>query len=649
MRIPRGPSVVSNRQTSTGDVSSIQTSNAVANFSGVADVVDSYLEKEASAKTLEKTVERERKINEWKQKNFERTGAKAEGLTEEFDSFVKQLDSDIVSSTGKRTKEKYQPYATRANEQERAGVMAFQHQQALGVRKNAFEDSRSFADETIRQDAKSWQKAKEIRERGYELALASGVLSQEEFERTKTEDDNRFRQELGKNYYTQDKHDFMKNIGQMGFGKPEIAAYKQRYENDLAAEERERKSLFSEEAKLLMSRKDDMKAQALANADTSHFFDSAQKLEKMGYKEWATELREEGNLYKNVVDFNLQNKSKPLKEIVSAAQSLKVGDKLEGSSVEMRSRDAIQGEVKKQLKTFDMDPAQYVAGWAQGETMEEIADSRISLQQSQGLFPSKGFQVTTNQERTQFKNAWEAGNSKQKTDLVLESFKYGKHTPQVLDEAGVNSALTLAPILAFDVTTGVNKRDVELLVSGVSSKPEILEDETKAAYTEAAKSSEFYNTLLEAQKRFPTNPDLPRRISDIQNAMTGIGARMVDPGAGAKFFDDRMNSVTSSDKVVYFPKSIDSDELEESLDKKKEEVLKKFQTGDKKNDMSAKWAIRDATWVNTSNGFVLADPRSGAYLTGSEVDMLDLDPLRKDLAKRKIKESEGFKTTLSRR
>lgn len=641
MKIPRANGIVTNRVSSTGQVETAQTQSAVSGASSVMGFVQKYKAEQDRTKVLEAVNAATKRTNDWKIQNLARTGKDADGITEDFLKFNEELESELGQNLSNNARSEFADWNIRASESDRMNVMLHQKKQDEYVKQTAFNDGINIVQETVRTDAKNWPKAYDHLESTLQLGLQSGVIKEEEFETKRTEITNKMRTELGKSYYTQDKHDFMREINKFGFGEPEVAYYKDKYQKDLAADAREQKALFSEEAKLLYGKRDDMKAQALANADTSHFFEGAQKLRKMGYSEWAGQLEEDGNLYKKVVDFSEQNRNKPLKEIVQAAQGLNVGSELEGSDSEYKSRQAIQLEVQKQAKIFNSDPAQYVRQWAQGGTMEEIADSRLSLQQTQGLYPVKGFHVLTKEEKNTFKGAWESADIRQKTDLIVDSFRYGKHTPRVLDEVGVNSALSLAPVIGFDEATGINKKNLELLVAGVSTKPDLLDDAQKSEYASAAKGSDFYNTLLEVQKKFPTNPDLPQRIKDIEGAMTGIGARMVNPEAGAKFFDERIETVNTSDKIIYFPNSIDSDEVEDALDKRKDEIVSKFKTGDMKKDNLSKWAIRDAVWVNTASGFVLADSRSGAYLEGSQIDMLDLEPLKKDLARQKMKEGEN--------
>ena len=644
MKIPRGSGVVSNRVTSTGQVETAQTQQAVSGFSSAMGLAQKWKEESDRSQIQEAINTATKKTNDWKIQNLSRTGKDAQGLTEEFLSFNKDLESELGQNLSNNARQSFTEWNLRSSENERMGVMIHQKKQDDFVKEASFNDGINIARETIRTDAKSWPKAFDHMMSTLELGRQSGVIKEEEFEKKKTDITNGIRTELGKSYYTQDKHEFIKEIDNFGFGESEKAYYKDKYKNDLAAEAREKKSLFTEEAKLLYGKRDDMKAQAIANSDTTHFFEGAKKLREMGFKDWAGQLEEDGKLYKSVVKFNETNRNKPLRELVQAANELGVGKELDGSSIEYKSSQAIQLEIKKQAKVFSSDPAQYVNKWAQGGSMEEIVESRLSLQQGQGLYPEKGFQALTKEEKTNFKGAWESGDTSQKTELILESFRYGKHTPRILDEVGVNSALTLAPMIGFNDATGINKRDIEMLVTGVSAKPELLDDAAKSEYQAAAKGSEFYQTLLEVQKKFPTNPDLPQRIKDIEAAMTGIGSRMVDPEGGAKFFDGKIETVQSDDKLIYFPNSIDSDEVESSLDKRKEEIILKYKTGDRLKDNQAKWALRDAVWVNTASGFVLADSRSGAYLEGSQIDMLELEPLKKDLARKKMKEGENSVT-----
>lgn len=636
MKIPRGDSVVTNRQTSSGQVESGATSHAVNLASTTMGLVTKWNEEKDKSQVQEAINTAARRTNDWKTQNMSRTGKDAEGLTKEFLKFNKGLEDEVGSSLSRNGKSSFSQWNLQNAESDRIGVMMHQKNQSDFVKQAAFNDGLSVAQETIRADAKSWPKAFSHLNDTLDLGKQSGIIKEEEFDKKKVDLNNSLRGELGKSYYAQDKHDFMKNINGFGFGKPEIEAYKSKYDNDLAAEAREKKTLFKEDANLIYSKRDDMKVQAIQNGDTSHFVDASKRLRSMGFEAQAAQLDEDAGTYNKVISFNEQHKNKPLMEIIQSSKNLSVGTELDGSSMEFKANQAIQLETRKQAKIFDADPAEYVSKVAQGDNMEDIISSRMSLQKDQGLYPTKGYKALTSQEQSSFKGAWEAGDTKQRTDMVLKSFDYGKHTPKVLDEIGVNSALSLAPMIGFDAVNGVNKRDVEMLVSGVSSKAEILEDAQKSDYTASAKESEIYKTLVKVQQKFPTNPDLPQRMKDIETAMVGISARKVNSEGGREFFDGKIESVSSNDKEIYFPKSLDSDEVETALDNKKDGIIAKFKTGDRMKDAQIKWALRDATWVNTSSGFVLMDSRSGASVEGSEVDMLDLEPMKKDLASKKL-------------
>lgn len=634
IRIPTGDGVVRNRQTGSGQISTTATEGAMSMGSTIAGIADRWLDQRAESKAQEARNNYQVKVAELQEKYKSKSGKDALGSTAEYEKEFNQINKELSSGLGKRSQGKLGDFGFRVGESARMSIMQHEREQERKYNASNFEGGVTIAQEMVRKDARSWREAAAHLSDTMESGLKSGLWTEEEHQAKRTELTNQFRTEAGKTYYTQDKHSFMKEINDFGFGKAEIEAYKQKYKNDLDAEERERKSLYSEEAKLLFGMRDDMQAQAVANFDTSHFKESAAKLEKMGYKEWAKELNEDAKLYDEVIAFNSVNKNKPLSEIKKEAEGLMVSGELEGSASKLKSNQAIQKEVAKSLKMFSSDPAQYVSKWAQGRDMEEIASSRLSLQQSQGIFPEKGFKILTQDEKKNIKGAWESGDTQQRTELILSSFRYGKHTPQVLSEIGVNNSLALAPLLS-------DERDVELLVAGVSNKPELLDDTRRGDYKVAAQESEFYQTLVKLQQKFPTNPDLPQKIADIEGAMTGIAARMVDSEAGAKFFDEKFQTVETTDKLIYFPKDFDEDDLEETLDKRKQEIVQKFKSGDEKKDNLSRWAIRDAVWVNTSRGFALADSRSGAYLPGSEIDMIDIDSLAKSVAKsRKAKVSD---------
>lgn len=642
MKIPTDDGVVNNRQTA-GQMSSIMTDQAVSTVKLGVNIADKWMDERAESLAQETRNNYQKSMNDLTLKYQQKKGKDAIGSTQEFIKESQSLEKEMTGSLGKRSRVKLGDYTTRVNESYRMNLMQHERQQETEFNKGEFEKGLTLSQEMIRQDAKNYPNAITHLDQTMEAGLKAGLWTPEEHDTKRTEITNKFRNDLGKNYYTQDKHDFMRNIGGFGFGKPEVEAYKQRYKNDLESEAREKKSLFAEEAKLLMGKRDDMKAQAIANEDISHYEEAAKKLDKMGYSAWGTELREEAGTYKQVIGFSSENKNKSLAEIKNAALSLEIPEGLDGSSAAFKSREAIRKTVSETLKFYDKDPAAYVAKQAQGSNMEEMVSSRLSLQESQGIYPSSGFRALTADENKTLKGTWESGDAKQKAGMVLGvREKFGKHTPKVLEELKINHAVVLGSYLE-------DEKDVEMLVSAVSSKPVVLDDAAKSDYTSAAKGSDFYKLQLKVQSTFPTNPDLPQKIGDIETAMTGISARKVDPSAGAQFFDERFETIESRDKLVYFPKGHDGDDLEDIMDAKKAKLAEKFKSGKEIVDTRAGWSVRDAVWVNSGKGFVLADPRSGTYIPGSEIDMMKPEiesvPEKTKVAKTK----DGDLVTYSRR
>jgi hypothetical protein len=636
MRIPRGNGPANNRVTSTGNISSGATHIAQSAFSGAMQLVQQYQDQKDHSDTQEAMNKAIQKRNEWKVSNFSRTGKAAEGMTEEYLKTSKEIDSELTGNLSGRASRMFREWHTRETESDKLSVMLHQKKQDEFVKVANFNDGIKLAQETVRTDAKNWKQAFSHLETTLELGKNSGVIKEEEFDKKRADITNKLRSEMGKSYYTQDKHDFMKHINEFGFGKPEIAAYQDRYKKDLAAEERERKALFAEEARLLYGQKDDMKAQAVANENTEHFFHGAEKLRAMGYKDWAKNLEDEGKLYDKVISFNQEHKNRPLSEEIAAARALEVSPELDGSGLEHKSKEAITREVHKKAKLFDQDPAGYVSAWAQGRDHEEIASSRMELQRKQGLMPSKGHRILSNQEKDYYKNAWESTeNAAERTSLVMDIAKYGKFAPQVISEMGIERSLALAPLLE-------NPRDVELMVAAASTKNLITDDKYKAQdYSYQSRQSKLYKTLAEAQKEFPADLGIQENLKSMEKVMNGIGMRKQDTGAGAKFFDGNFSVERDGDKLIYFPKSVDADTVIKHLDEKKEEITRALAIGDEKTAQVAKWAVRDYTWINSATGFVLADKKTGRAVPGSQVGFEEVSELYKtELAKRKGSEAQ---------
>ena len=630
MIIPRANPVVQNRRTTDGQMTSIGTQNSVNMANTAANFLTEWKAQKDNTAVQEAMNASLKKKNEWKLANMAREGKAAEGLTEDYLKFNQDLKDEIGSNLSANAREKFDMWQDRDTEQDKLGVMVHQRKQDIFVKQSAFDEGISLAQEGLRQDAKNnWAKSYQIGLETLDNGLKSGVIRPEEFETKKLDMQNKFREEASKNYYVQDKHDFMRNgIRELGLGETEIAYYKDKYERDLRADEREKQSLFSEEKKIIMAQRDDMQAQAVANKDTSHFKEGAVKLQAMGYKAEAAELLEQAGQYDKVIAFQDEHRNMPLIEEGRAASALNVTPELEGSSSDYKANLAIQKEFSRKLKQFSSDPAAYVDSFVVGSNDEQRASSRLSLQQSQGIIPKDGFKVLTKAESDAAKAMWETGDMAQRKGIIMETFKYGKHAPKVISEMGINKALSLIPMLD-------NEQDIELFVAGVSDKKEVLLDDSKKSdYQNANKDSNFYQLQVEIQSMFPTNENLPQKVADLDRAMTGISARKVDPKAGGEFFDRNFKILNEGDKKVYYPKTADEDTVEQLLDQRKEEL-----SNLKAKTAVARMAIRDAVWINTPNGFVLADPKKGLPVTGSEVGLLEVDELRKEMANKAKQDS----------
>lgn len=625
MRIPAGDGIIRNRQTTLGQVQTDRTTAAVQNFGMAMDFVDKYKQQKDSADFQEAVTQAEKRKLEWKSSNFQRKGREAEGLTEDYLKFSEEIMPDLTEKMSGQARKKFADWHNRETEQDKFRVIGYQKEQDDFVKKNALTEGLTLTSELIRQDPKgNWAKAYQDAETHLSLGLESGAIRPEEFEKVKTEQINSLRGELGKNYYAQDKHDFVRNIDKFGFGKPEKAAYMDRYQRDLRADEREKKVMFQEEKNLIMGQVPDMEVQAKANSDTSFFKEKAEKLKAMGYPEHANSLIEKAATYDQVIGFNEETKSMPLIEKYRAASELKVGPDLDQSSIQYKSMMTIQREVDNDLKQYRADPAEYVSKQVQGSTPAQIASSRISLQKTQGVMPDKGYQVLPLKEQKQNKAVWDTATVEGKVTLVKDMFKYGEHTGKAMVESGLNRSLQLVQHFPAD------DKGIELLVAGVSEKPVTLDGSNAADYSSANKNSAFHQMNTEIQAMFPVNESFPQTTQDIDKAMTGISARMVDPKAGGKFFDERLTILNEGDKKVHAPKKFDEDDLSDVLDYRKRQI-----TGTLGDNYKARSSMRETVWINSPTGFVLMSTKTGLPIDGSDFNLKELDTLQGDANERR--------------
>jgi hypothetical protein len=629
MIIPRGTRVVSNQRTA-GNISTQATQQAVSNFGAVTDIVDTFLDQRAEANALDVKNKLAEKRNEIINKAKGKQGADAQGITPELYSELESYEKEITSSYGRRTLNKVTPYASGLKNDTKMALVNYESEQEKASRQATFNKGMTIAFDTVRTDAKEWEKAKVHLDESFNAAANSGVFMPEEIEAKKIELEQKFRGEVGQNYYTQDRHDFVKNIDRFGFGKPEKQAWLDKYSRDNMAEERERKSLYSDEKARILGMRDDMKAQSIANSNTSFYFENADKLEKMGYKNEALELREEGGLYSKVIEFNQINKNRPLSEIFEESQKLSVSPDLEGSDKTFKANLLIQKEINTQMKLFKTDPASFVAQKAIGQTSEEIADSRMRLQKEQGI-SGVSPRILTNEEKTGLKNLWDTGDVGARANIISRANEYGKHSGKVLSELGVNSTLQLAPLLG-------NERDVKMLVAGVQNKTfKDFGDEGKNEYVARAKNSEFYQMAASIQKDFPMTSIANEKLQEIEKVMLGISSNNIDPAAGPEFFDKNFNILNQDDMKVFMPKTLDPDEVEDLLAERKEKFLNERLQGSSSltEKLRIKSNIKNSVWVNTSSGVALVDKNTGAAFGETEFNLFDEDPNYKNMANKR--------------
>lgn len=613
MKIPQGNGIISNRQTA-GNMSSSATQFATSALSGGMQLADVWMDQRAEAKAQEVRNGQQREYNQLIEKYKSRQGKEALGSTAEFEKEASEINKRYSSGLGRRTESKLGDFGTRLSENYRMQIMGHERAQEKSYHAATFEDTFNTASELVRKDAKSWRLAFDHVNQGIDTGLKVGLWNEEEHEAKRTEFTNKFRGEAAKSYYAQDKHSFMKEIGQFGFGKAEIASWKDRYQKDLAAEQRELKSLYAEEARGLFSKRDDLKASARLQGTTEHFTAVADKLESYGYKDWAREIRDDQKKYDQLIGFDLEHKGKNLGEKVAAARSLALPEEVEGSADRLAVIKTIQAEVEKDVKNFQDDPYSYIAPRIHGETEEERTASALELQKAQGIPLKEGPLALPKERRDAYASAWESTTDIKERKKLVEDINanYGKYSSQVFGELKLNSSLALTPYL--------EGRDQEILIAAISSKPEISEDLNKLnVYKTASQKAEIYQALAEARKEFPTILGLEKNLKDIQTAAVGIGAIQMDPDAGAEFFDSKFQFERDSDKIIYAPTSVDIDEVVEMLDQKKADFQNSVSSGDPVADDTARMAIRDWTWINTETGYILADKKSGRAIPGTAV------------------------------
>lgn len=628
MRIPtgNGPRGI----TSQAEIQTGQTQMATNLFSLATDMYVQYNNQKDSSDLQEAQNQRLKQINDWKAENYKKQGSDAMGITKSYMEKSKEIDSSLMTNLSPRAQKMYNNWATKAGEDDRLSVMMYEQKQDMEVKKSRFGEGITLAGEMVRQNPKNYKTAFQHLDQTLQNGLDSGLIKPEEIEQYKTEQSNKLRSEMSKSYYSADKHDFIKkmNAGEFGLGDGEKGFWNEKYKDDLRAEQRELKSLHAEDMRLIMDRQKDFEAIAVEKEDTSHFFENAKKLRSYGYADQARELERQGKLYDEVIGFRSKNKNASLAEKINAAQNIKLPDSVDGSGIKYESKQTILKEMKKEAQIFNSDPAQYVSGFAIGETPEQMASSRINLQKTQGFIPEKGFRILTNQEQSNYKNAFEAGDERQKVELLNNLEKYGKHSSKVISELGLNRTLAFSPMFT-------NPRDKELLVNAATSKPVNLSPDIKPTdYNADAQDSKMFRTLAKVQSRFPTDSNLSNTLKDMQEVMVNVSMKMQDTKAGPKLFDRNFNTEEDSDKIIYAPSSLDMDDVISTLDQKKKQISESISTGNKAYDTQARWAVRDYTWINTPGGFALADQKTGRVVPGSSVGY---DEVKNGLSKPKTR------------
>lgn len=609
MKLPesRGPNF---RQAST-----VKPVNSGDFASSVVGKVMNYKKQKDHNDLISAQNKKNKLLNQWKEENLQRSGSEALGITMEYKNRVREIDEEISSSLSGNAQANYLNWSDRENSNAQLSMAQFENKNFLQVKKNNHTEAISNLFDSVRLDPSSTSKAYQDLEEQVALGVGSGVIDKSEASEYFANQKSKLRKFGANSWYDSDKHEMIKNIDSFGFGEGEKQSWLDKYNRDLKAEERIRKSQFSGMRADILNNKDGMRAIALETGDTTPFQEAIDNLNEMGFKQDAISLNKEKKLYDKARESNKNLEGLSLAEKARKISAMKVGEDVEEAGSNLKVRDLLSNRVKTEISNFKKDPAQFVESRVTGNTLEEKTRSSLRLQQEQGVPLKGGGRILTDSQKLQISETFKTANSSDRVRVIDELQAYGEFTTKTYQELGLPRSMGMYKYLGDSV-------EKELFINSAVEKPKLKPGESIADYRDIS-NIPLVRVLEKAGSYQPGN-QFRNTVDSINETLINYNVNRNDPGASRKMLEEKFDIIDEDSVSAFIPKYLDEDEVEDALEVRMQEIKKeKLELLQASEDGSDAIFIsnaleEDSIWINGNDGLILISKKTGKAIPGEK-------------------------------
>lgn len=395
---------------------------------------------------------------------------------------------------------------------------------------------------------------------------------------------------------------------------------------------------------------------ALHGGETAALRDLAGRFAALGKGRTAETLLRKAELYENNYAAGQDARTRPLPELARTITDIdgKLSDTRDPTAWRTlaEEREVRARIYDARLGLFRKDPAAAVADLAGGETPEGQAESRLALQESNGL-PAGARRVLTGDEAATLAGKWAEGDATTRIALWQDVLlPYGRHAGKAAAEAGITPAEQVAVTAAM--ADPRNVANLKAVVTAAAAKPEELPalDKAKELTREAVETSAVYRAYATAaRKAMPGNASIQNGLRQMEKTLGNL-VRMNggDAEAAARALDGTFQPLVDGRfSLVFDPGKASGRDMERGLEAalgpRLEEFLRdrRYRDDFDRADHLA-FLRRDAVWVNAPDGegFVLVDPVAQAPVADARGNMFRLTAGEVlELAQEKLAGTEG--------
>lgn len=570
----------------------------------------------------------------------QRQGGDARGVTRDFRARHQQLVADIGGAEGMspEARKAFSAWASGREAQGLREVVQHEHRQLKLYGKDQHDLRVQGAFNEVERNPTQWRDAARQLEEGFTLAVGQGVYRPEEAKARLGLAQDKLRVTAFDNLYAMDRDRALAEMGDLGLSEEQQARARKRYEADREHERRIAEERANEAARQLTLEAGDAEYMALHGGETAALRDLAGRFAALGKGRTAETLLRKAELYENNYAAGQDARTRPLPELARAITDIdgKLSDTRDPTAWRTlaEEREVRARIYDARLGLFRKDPAAAVADLAGGETPEGQAESRLALQESNGL-PAGARRVLTGDEAATLAGKWAEGDATTRIALWQDVLlPYGRHAGKAAAEAGITPAEQVAVTAAM--ADPRNVANLKAVVTAAAAKPEELPalDKAKELTREAVETSAVYRAYATAaRKAMPGNASIQNGLRQMEKTLGNL-VRMNggDAEAAARALDGTFQPLVDGRfSLVFDPGKASGRDMERGLEAalgpRLEEFLRdrRYRDDFDRADHLA-FLRRDAVWVNAPDGegFVLVDPVAQAPVADARGNMFRL-------------------------